>query len=112
MKQHGEFASARLNGEAKGGKYLVLSTWEDTEKISARKAGVIATKKIGNAITRNLLRRRIHAIMAKHIDRINHKHGTRYIVTILRWRAPQATFSQLENDWLKQAKRLGILSAQ
>ena len=72
------------------------------------KVGVIVTRKVGNAVTRNLLRRRIHAIFATHLSSIE---GNRYLVTVLRWRAPEATFEQLENDWLKQARRLGILSA-
>jgi len=37
--------------------------------------------------------------------------GKKYLVTVLRWRAPEATFSELETDWLKQARRLGILVA-
>lgn len=117
MKQHAEFSRARLDGEAKGGRYLVLSTLVDQEATkqrptdSSKKAGVIVTKKVGNAVTRNLLRRRIQAILAKYIDRIDDQGGTRYIVTIIRWRAPDATFSELEKDWLKQANRLGILAA-
>lgn len=106
MTSHGEFSRARKDGQAKGGAYLVLSTLKD-ESLQQHKAGVIVTRKVGNAVARNLLRRRIHHILAKHLDSIE---GTRYIVTILRWRAPEASFEQLEADWLKQARRLGILT--
>ncbi len=105
MTRHAEFSTVRQHGQAKGGPYLVLSTLGD-EKLPHHKAGVIVTRKVGNAVTRNRLRRRIHHIQAKHLDSIQ---GKRYIVTILRWRAPEATFEQLEHDWLKQARRLGIL---
>ena len=108
MTRHAEFSRARQEGDAKGGAYLVLSSLVDPS-LTKHKAGVIATRKIGNAVTSNLLRRRIQAILAKHIDRIDHKNGNRYIVTILRWRAPEASFDQLEKDWLKQAARLRIL---
>jgi len=108
MTSHAEFSRARKDGKAKGGAYLVLSTLGD-DALPHHKAGVIATRKVGNAVVRNRLRRRIHHIMGKHLDRID---GTRYIVTILRWRAPEASFEQLEADWLKQARRLGILNAQ
>lgn len=107
MTRHAEFARTRKEGQAKGGAYLVLSTLAD-EGLPHSKVGVIVTRKVGNAVTRNLLRRRIHAIFAKHLSSIE---GNRYLVTVLRWRAPEATFEQLENDWLKQARRLGILSA-
>ncbi len=106
MTRHAEFSRTRQQGEAKGGAYLVLSTLADDE-LPHHKAGVIATKKIGNAVTRNLLRRRIQAILANHIHRIQ---GQRYVVTVIRWKAPQASFAQLEADWLKQANRLGILT--
>jgi len=105
MTSHAEFSRTRQDGKAKGGAYLVLSTLP-SDAIPHHKAGVIVTRKVGNAVTRNLLRRRIHHILAKHLD---HIEGTRYIVTILRWRAPEASFDQLEADWLKQARRLGIL---
>lgn len=106
MTSHTEFSRTRQNGKAKGGAYLVVSTLKDAE-LSHHKAGVITTRKIGNAVTRNRLRRRVHHILAKHLDSIE---GNRYIVTILRWRAPDASFEQLEADWLKQARRLGILT--
>ena len=62
MTRHAEFSRTRQQGEAKGGAYLVLSTLADDE-LPHHKAGVIATKKIGNAVTRNLLRRRIQACL-------------------------------------------------
>ena len=106
MTRHAEFSLVRQSGQAKGGSYLVLSTFAN-DQLPHHKAGVIVTRKVGNAVTRNRLRRRIHAICAKHLSSIT---KTRYLVTILRWRAPEATFSDLETDWLKQARRLGILS--
>ena len=109
MTRHAEFSRTRQEGEAKGGAYLVLSSLSDPS-LPHHRAGIIATRKIGNAVTRNLLRRRVHAILAKHIDRIKDDQGKRYIVTVLRWRAPQASLDQLEKDWLKQAQRLGILT--
>ena len=90
----------------RGGAYLVLSQLAEVQ-LPHHKVGVIVTRKVGNAVTRNRLRRRIHAICAKHLSAIE---GTRYLVTVLRWRAPEATFAELEHDWLKQARRLGILT--
>lgn len=107
MTRHAEFSRARQAGQAKGGAYLVLSTLED-EALEHHKLGVIVTRKVGNAVVRNRLRRRVHSIVASHLEEIT---GMRYLVTILRWSAPKATYAQLENDWLKQARRLGILAA-
>lgn len=109
MKRHAEFALSRKQGEAKAGAYLVLSTVTDPT-LPHHKFGIIVTRKIGNAVTRNTLKRRIHAIQAKHIHRITTPEGHhRHIVTILRWRAPQATQRQLERDWLRLARKLGAI---
>ncbi len=108
MTRHGEFAQARKLGGSKSGNYLVVSTLPESS-LPHHKAGIIITRKIGNAVTRNRLRRRIHNILAKHIEEIDCSQGKRYVVTILRWRAPQATSEELEKDWLKQARRLGML---
>lgn len=110
MTRHAEFNHAREQGSAKSGRYLVVSTLPAAE-LSRHKAGIIITKKIGNAVTRNRLRRRIHNILARHINEIDCSQGKRYIVTILRWRAPQASSRELEQDWLKQASKLGLLKS-
>lgn len=85
----------------------MLSTLAD-DQLPHHRAAVIITRKVGNAVTRNRLRRRIQHILAQHLDKIE---GKRYVVTILRWQAPKASFAQLEADWLKQARRLGIIKA-
>lgn len=110
MTRHAEFSQAREEGSAKSGRFLVVSTLP-VAGLSRHKAGIIITKKIGNAVTRNRLRRRIHSILAKHIDEIDCSQGMCYIVTILRWRAPQASSQELEQDWLKQASKLGLLKS-
>lgn len=110
MTRHAEFKQAREQGTAKSGRFLVVSTLPVTG-LSRHKAGIIITKKIGNAVTRNRLRRRIHNILAKHINEVDCSQGNRYIVTILRWRAPQANSHELEQDWLKQASKLGLLNS-
>ena len=63
-------------------------------------------KKVGKAHQRNAIRRRLRVITQKHGDRIN---GDRYLVTIARWRAAEATLEELEKDWLRLAKRLEII---
>ncbi len=105
MSASSEFAKVRQQGEAKPGRYLVLSTLED-EEVDRIKVGLITTKKVGKAHTRNLLRRRFRAIIQKHGENLQ---TGRYIVTIARWRAAEATYQQLESDWLRTAKKLGLL---
>ena len=110
MTRHAEFSRTRSEGASKGGRYLVVSNLMDPT-LANHKVGVILTRKIGNAVTRNRIRRRIHAILAKHLHCIDSSNGYRYIVTVSRWRAPEASTAQLEADWLKQARHLGILKS-
>ncbi len=44
--------------------------------------------------------------MGKHGERLK---DTRYLVMIARHRAGEASFEELEEDWLRLAKRLDIL---
>ena len=104
MRQWGEFQDVRNNGKSAAGKYLVLGKLED-QGLSERRFGLITSKKAGKAVTRNLLRRRFREIIRKHGDNLP---PSIMLVTIARWRASQATFQQLEADWIKAAKRLKI----
>ena len=105
MTRHAEFSRTRQQGQAKGGAYLVLSTLAD-DQLPHHLAGVIITKKVGNAVTRNLLRRRFRSYVQQHVpDFVDQK---RYLVTIARPTAKNASNAELEADWVKQARRLGL----
>ena len=117
MNQRSEFVLCREKGVSKAGKYIVLSTCSEeqasemekqlvTESLPHLKVGYITSKKAGKAHQRNAIRRKLRVITQKHGDRVK---GNRYIIVIARWRAAEATFAQLEKDWLRLAKRLDIL---
>lgn len=104
MRQWGEFQTVRKRGRSNGGRFLVLGVLDD-ESLEDRKFGLITSKKTGNAVTRNLLRRRFREIVRKHGDSLLPRHR---VVTIARWRAAQASFAELEADWIKTARKLKI----
>jgi ribonuclease P protein component len=58
-------------------------------------------------VARNRARRRIREIFRKHQPEI--KDGI-WLVTILSARAARATYEQLEDDWLRLARRASILT--
>ena len=107
MTKRADFARARKDGQAKAGRFVVLSTLADPA-LPHLKYAVITTRKVGKAHDRNLLRRRIRAILQRHGDRI--ADPKRLLVTIPRPGSATANYADLETDWLKQAKRLGLLS--
>jgi ribonuclease P protein component len=109
MSKRADFLRARTDGQAKAGRFVVLSTLADPV-LPHLKVAIITTKKVGKAHDRNLLRRRIRAIVQRHGDRI--ADPKRLLVTIPRPGSAAATFEELELDWLRQAKRLGLLSSK
>jgi ribonuclease P protein component len=105
LKASRDFARVRREGNSFPGRYLVLSVRLDPA-LPHFQFGLITTRKIGNAVTRNRTRRRLREVIRAEQTRI--KAGC-HIVTIARWRAPEATLEELRRDWLNIAKRAGIL---
>ena len=109
MNQRSQFHGVRANGRSKTGRFLILSTLED-DALPHLMLGLITTRKVGKAHERNLLRRRFRAIVQRHGDHL--ENPRRYLVTIPRRGAADASFAELEKDWLKQAGRLGLMRTE
>ena len=106
MTTRSEFARVKTTGQAKAGRFVILSTLADPT-LEVLRTGFITTKRSGKANDRNLLRRRFRALVQSHAPGFSEIR--RFLVTIARPGASQATFAELEADWLRQARRLGLL---
>ena len=106
INQRVDFLRVRKKGLSKAGRYLILSTLEDT-KLDHLKVGIITTKRVGKAHERNRLRRRVRAIIQRHGESLFEPR--RYMVTIPLKGASEATFDELEKDWLRLARRLKLV---
>lgn len=109
MKRASEFAMVRAEGSSAAGRFLVLSaalfpreTASDAGTAESR-FGIITTRKLGHAVIRNLLRRRVREILRAHGEPLS---TGRYVVIIPRIHAATASYEQLERDFIKQMKRL------
>lgn len=107
MKMRADFQKVRETGRSKAGRFLVLSTLENSD-LPHIMVAFITTKKAGKAHDRNLLRRRFRAILQNNLARIH--PAARYLVFIARYNTITASYAELEKDWLKTASRLGILT--
>jgi len=70
------------------------------------RAGFIASRRIGGAVARNRVRRRLREIVR------HHQHDLRegfWIVLVARRDAADANYRALEHEWLRLAKRASIL---
>jgi ribonuclease P protein component len=114
LKRSGEFRRVRETGVSFAGKWLVFGVWravppvpqESTVVCAPPRFGVVTSRKVGNAVTRNKVRRRIRHI---HLAHLSEMIDGVWCVTVARFRASEATFAQLDSEWCKLARRAGIL---
>ncbi len=71
------------------------------------RAGIIASRKVGGAVVRNRVRRRLREILRKHQHEI--RSGL-WLVVILSARAGRSSYAHLEDEWLRLATRASILA--
>lgn len=101
-----EFARVRTDGQAQRGAFVVLGILE-TGDSSPFRAGFVTSKRIGSAVVRNRVRRRLREIVRKH------QHAIRagiWLVLVARPAAARASYSALEDEWLRLARRTSILA--
>lgn len=103
MNRAFQFARVRSQGASTAGRLLVLSACPLDHADEPSAFGIICTKKVGSAVLRNTLKRRIRELIRMHGDSL--ACGL-HVVCVLRWRAATAPFSALEKDWLKTLSRL------
>ena len=107
MTRHEEFAAVRTRGKSQATRNFVMASLQDPS-LADVKIGLITSRRAARrAVVRNRIRRRLRAIMVAHGEKLI---PGRYLVLIARRRASEASFPELEADWLHLAGRLGILS--
>ena len=106
LTRSSEFERVRQEGRAHRGKALTLGVLTGGEDNGFR-AGFITSRAIGNAVKRNRLRRRLREIVRHHQHEIV---AGAWIVTIARAAAADVTYQELEDEWLRLAKRASILA--
>jgi len=122
LTRSSEFERMKKEGRSQRGASLILSVLPAPEPVlPARRggsagrmdrglfrAGFVTSKRIGSAVVRNRVRRRLREIVRKHQPDLP---GNFWIVTIARPKAARVTYRELEDEWLRLAKRASILAA-
>ena len=107
MTRREEFAAVRKRGESLATRNFVMATLPHDE-LEHLKFGLITSRQASRkAVTRNRIRRRLRAILVRHGEKLE---SGRYLVIVVRRKAADASFRELEEDWLRLAGRLGILN--
>ena len=71
------------------------------------RAGFVTSRRLGGAVVRNRVRRRLREIVRRH--QLNLR-GCFWMVLIARADAARASYQTLEDEWLRLAKRASILA--
>jgi ribonuclease P protein component len=99
-----EFERVREEGEVARGELLSLGVLREKQEM---RAGFITSRRVGGAVVRNRVRRRLREIVRRHQKKI--VTGV-WIIVIARPRAARASYEALEHEWLRLAKRTSILA--
>jgi ribonuclease P protein component len=99
-----EFERVRKEGHMIRGSLVSIGVLSGAETI---RAGFITSRKVGGAVLRNRTRRHLREIVRQHQNEIV---GGTWIVTIASSRAARASYSAMEAEWLRLAKRASILA--
>jgi ribonuclease P protein component len=100
-----EFRKVREKGKSSQGRLLRIGVLKDTETTPSR-IGLITSKRVGGAVDRNKIRRRLREII--RADRAKLAPGFD-IVVVAKSAAARAAFDDLRAEWLLLARRLSIL---
>jgi ribonuclease P protein component len=100
-----DFERVKQNGHSVGGKFIVLNVF-DVQNPGVSRIGFITSRNVGSAVVRNGVRRRLREIVRRR------QHDLRdgfWIVVIARRGSGNASYSTLEGELLRLAKRASIL---
>jgi ribonuclease P protein component len=102
-----EFQRLKREGESFHGKFMVLSVLKNLPSAEVR-VGLITSRRVGGAVVRNRVRRRLREIVRAARPQI--QAGT-WLTLIARQAAAQASFQHLSAEWQQLARRGAILAA-
>ena len=105
LTHRSEYEHVKRNGITQRGKLLMLNVMS-MDNSGPWRAGFVTSARVGGAVVRNRVRRRLREIVRRH------QHELRqdiWFVIIARHEAATASYDALEDEWLRLARRASIL---
>ena len=107
IKQNYEFRRLYSKGKSCANAYLVVYCRKN--RAGRSRIGYTVSNKVGHAVVRNRIRRRLREIYRLHEDQFAPGYD---IVVVARVRAVHSSYAVLERDFLRLAKKLQLLPSQ
>jgi ribonuclease P protein component len=98
------FGEAYAQGRRFVGRFMVL--WLREAEDAALRLGVVAGRKVGEAVVRNRAKRRLREAFRLNRQRL---HGKADVILIARRTVVNATWQELESELLRLAAEAGLL---
>ena len=109
ITRRADFQRVRLSGATYQGRFLVLGYLADETLDEPFRLGIITTKRLGGAVVRNRVRRRLRAVLQRTGHRLSRPH---WLVLIARSAAAGATSEQLEKEWTWLMHRTSLVAKE
>ncbi|MGE5391770.1 MAG: ribonuclease P protein component [Deltaproteobacteria bacterium] len=94
---------AYRGGKRISGRYLIVFIREN--EMPGNRFGFVTSKKTGKAVTRNLVKRRLRALVQNELPRMKGNHD---VVIVARYNIKEADFSALKKDFLIVMRKAGL----
>jgi len=104
LKYSSEFLRVKTAGRAHTGRLMTVGVLK--AETGPARVGLITSKRVGGAVDRNRVRRRLRELMRHTMPQWT--PGV-WVVVIARHSAVQASFEALRSEWLRLATRAGVL---
>ncbi|MBQ7870580.1 MAG: ribonuclease P protein component [Oscillospiraceae bacterium] len=104
LKENAVFRRLYYKGRSAGNRYLVLYCREN--RLGFNRVGLTVSAKLGHAVVRNRMRRRLREIYRLNEARFRPGYD---IVVVARSAALEADFASLTRAYLHNARKLGLL---
>src|SRR5262245_36168018 len=105
MTHRSEYGRVKRDGITQRGKLLVVNVMP-VEDSGAWRVGFVTSGRLGGAVVRNRVRRRLREIVRRHQHEL--RQGFWFVI-VTRKQAGTADYRALEDEWLRLARRASIL---
>ncbi len=106
VRRSSEHSAVRASGKSWRGQHLLLATLLAPDRIKSAAACTL-TRRIGNAVTRNHIRRRLQGILTELLPTVTVPHR---LILVPRASAGSAPYAELRAECWRLAVRAGLVA--